>query len=93
MGRFSIATNHRNSTIFLTIVVLPDCKRYKYIPLGSPMALNSTSYVPADLTSFTKVATSLPRISNTRNVVGAENIPEICGMVYIIVVVGLNGFG
>jgi hypothetical protein len=38
----------------------PACKRQKYTPLGKPVALQDTSYLPAERFSDTSVVISKP---------------------------------
>jgi hypothetical protein len=79
---------HLSNTSFFVSVKEPACKRQKYIPLDIFIAFHCREYVPADNSSETIVATSLPIISNTFN-----ETKDFEGRLKEIVVVGLNGFG
>jgi len=53
-----------NSNSFFVWVIFPNFSLQKYVPLGSPFAVQTAWCTPSDLNSRTSVSTSLPDASN-----------------------------
>jgi hypothetical protein len=60
----------------------------KYIPLDNPSAFHILEYIPGSISSETSLVTSLP---NESKIIRFTN--DFTGIVKVIVVTGLNGFG